>query len=159
MRYCPWSHPFVEQLIGSCRRECTDHILIWSESDLLAKIVAFQEYFHSYRVHYSHVGKTPSEIDGKRHFASVDAKTFSWKPVCEGMHHTPIAAWFGFIEGTGPRAIPPGGEGSLSELQPQNHTQTLLGDPCGQSQNRFKDPRHRSLLDSRNKSNLLSFPS
>ncbi len=36
--YYPWSQPFGERLIGSCRREFTDHILFWSESDLLAKL-------------------------------------------------------------------------------------------------------------------------
>jgi putative transposase len=90
--YCPWSHPFVERLIGSCRREFTDHILFWNESDLLAKLLVFQEYFNSYRVHYSHNGKTPDEMDGKRHLASLDVKNFKWKSVCGGMYYTPIAA-------------------------------------------------------------------
>jgi hypothetical protein len=31
---CPWSHPFVERLISSCRREFTDHVFFWSEGDL-----------------------------------------------------------------------------------------------------------------------------
>ena len=90
--YCPWSHPFVERLIGSCRREFTDHILFWSESDLLAKLSVFQEYFNSYRVHYSHDGKTPNEIAGERQLASIDLNKFKWKPVCGGMYYTPIAA-------------------------------------------------------------------
>jgi len=65
--YCPWSHPFVERLIGNCRREFTDHILFWSEADLQAKLVVFQDYFNSYRVHYSHERKTPAEMTGERH--------------------------------------------------------------------------------------------
>jgi hypothetical protein len=92
VRYCPWSHPFVERLIGSCRREFTDHILFWSESDLLAKLSLFQEYFNSYRVHYSLDGKTPDEMNGKRHLASLEAKNFKWKSICGGMYYTPIAA-------------------------------------------------------------------
>ncbi len=75
--YCPWSHPFIERLIGSCRREFTDHILFWSESDLLAKLSVFQEYFNSYRVHYSHDGKTPVEMAGKRHWLHWMSKTLS----------------------------------------------------------------------------------
>ena len=89
---CPWSHPFIERLIGTCRREFTDHVLFWSESDLLAKLSVFQEYFNSYRVHYSHDGKTPSEIAGERQLASIDMNNFKWKPVCGGMYYTPIAA-------------------------------------------------------------------
>ena len=69
--YCPWSHPFVESLMGSCRREFTDHILFWSESDLLAKLLVFQEYFNSYGVHYSQDGRTPNEINDERKLASV----------------------------------------------------------------------------------------
>ena len=86
-----WSHPFIERLIGSCRREFTDHILFWSESDLVAKLLVFQEYFNPYSVHYSHAGKTPVEMDGKRHLATLDVKNFKWKSVCGGMYHTPIA--------------------------------------------------------------------
>jgi putative transposase len=89
---CPWSHPFIERLIGSCRREFTDHILFWSESDLLAKLLGFQEYFNSYRVHYSHDGKTPNDIAGERQLASIDVNNFKWKSVCGGMYYTPIAA-------------------------------------------------------------------
>lgn len=29
----PWTHPFVERLIGSCRREFTDHIFFFTEID------------------------------------------------------------------------------------------------------------------------------
>ena len=90
--YCPWSHPFVERLIGSCRREFTDRILFWSEGDLEAKLGVFRDYFNFHRVHYSHAGKTPSETIGERHLASIDLKNFGWKPVCGGMYAMPIAA-------------------------------------------------------------------
>jgi hypothetical protein len=26
----PWQNPFVERLIGSIRRECLDHVIVWS---------------------------------------------------------------------------------------------------------------------------------
>ena len=45
--YCPWSNPFVERLIGTCRREFTDNILFWSQGDLEMKLNAFQQYFNS----------------------------------------------------------------------------------------------------------------
>ena len=41
--YVPLSHPFVERLIGTLRRECVDQLLFWSASDLADKLVAFQE--------------------------------------------------------------------------------------------------------------------
>ena len=33
--YVPLSHPFVERLIGTLRRECVDQMLFWSASDLV----------------------------------------------------------------------------------------------------------------------------
>src|SRR5438874_11412420 len=32
--YVPLSHPFVERLIGTIRRECLDHLLFWTAADL-----------------------------------------------------------------------------------------------------------------------------
>ena len=30
----PWQNPFVERLIGSIRRECLDHVIVWNETSL-----------------------------------------------------------------------------------------------------------------------------
>jgi hypothetical protein len=43
------SHPFVERLIGTVRREYLDRILFWTTTDLEAKLVDFQHYFNAYR--------------------------------------------------------------------------------------------------------------
>lgn len=90
--FVPFSHPFIERQIGSVRREFTDWILIWLKSDLEAKLRFYQEYFNSYRVHYSHNGKTPDEINDTRKMATINLENYQWKKVCGGMHHTPIAA-------------------------------------------------------------------
>ena len=34
----PLSHPFVERLIGTIRRECLDRTLFWTTADLEAKL-------------------------------------------------------------------------------------------------------------------------
>jgi hypothetical protein len=88
----PWSHPFVERQIESCRREFTDRILFWNAGDLEAKLRLYQEYFNGYRVHYSHAGKTPDEIKGKRNLATIKLNAFKWKSVCGGLFQTPIPA-------------------------------------------------------------------
>jgi putative transposase len=36
--HVPMSHPFVERLIGSIRRELLDHTLFWTASDLESKL-------------------------------------------------------------------------------------------------------------------------
>ena len=32
--YVPLSHPFVERLIGTIRRECLDRVVFWTPADL-----------------------------------------------------------------------------------------------------------------------------
>ena len=32
--YVPLSHPFIERLIGTLRRECLDQLLFWTATDL-----------------------------------------------------------------------------------------------------------------------------
>src|SRR3982074_291243 len=40
--YVPLSHPFVERLIGTIRRECLDRTLFWTATDLEKKLFDFQ---------------------------------------------------------------------------------------------------------------------
>jgi len=42
--YVPLSHPFVERLIGTIRRECLDHTLFWTSADLENKLLDFRTY-------------------------------------------------------------------------------------------------------------------
>ena len=60
----PASHPFVERLIGTIRREFLDHILFWNAVDLEKKLVEFQHYYNQERVHASLGGDTPAEVAG-----------------------------------------------------------------------------------------------
>jgi putative transposase len=45
--YVPLSHPFVERLIGTLRRECLDRTLFWTTTDLEAKLLDFQHFIMS----------------------------------------------------------------------------------------------------------------
>ena len=49
--YVPLSHPFVERLIGTIRRECLDYTLFWTGADLQMKLLDFQRYFNGHRTH------------------------------------------------------------------------------------------------------------
>src|SRR5262249_50818561 len=59
--YVPLSHPFVERLIGTIRRECLDQLLFWTTTDLQLKLAAFRTLYNGYRTHTSLNGKTPIE--------------------------------------------------------------------------------------------------
>jgi transposase InsO family protein len=55
----PTSHPFIERLIGTIRREYLDRLFFWNASDLERKLQAFAQYYNQHRVHQSLAGKTP----------------------------------------------------------------------------------------------------
>jgi putative transposase len=43
MPHVPASHPFVERLIGTIRREFLDQVLFWHARDLERKLAEFQD--------------------------------------------------------------------------------------------------------------------
>ena len=86
--YVPLSHPFVERLIGTLRRECVDQLLFWSASDLEDKLVAFQDFYNAHRAHASLDGRTPVPI--RKDVARLDR--YRWDEHCRGLYQTPIAA-------------------------------------------------------------------
>jgi hypothetical protein len=45
--YVPLSHPFVERLIGTMRREVLDHVLFWNARDRERRLADFQAYYHA----------------------------------------------------------------------------------------------------------------
>jgi hypothetical protein len=55
--YVPQSHPFVERLIGTIRREYLDHMLFWTSADLENKLLDFRTYFNHHRTHHSREGE------------------------------------------------------------------------------------------------------
>jgi hypothetical protein len=49
--YMPRSHPFVERLIGTVRREYLGCTLFWTTADLETKLFDFQHYYSGHRTH------------------------------------------------------------------------------------------------------------
>src|SRR5579859_6235156 len=47
----PMSHPFIERLIGTVRRELLDQIPFWHTDDLERKLRDFRDYYNIVRVH------------------------------------------------------------------------------------------------------------
>lgn len=48
---CPWQNAYAERFIGSLRRECLDHIIIFNESSLRRVMKAYFEYYEHSRTH------------------------------------------------------------------------------------------------------------
>jgi hypothetical protein len=49
----PWQNAFVERLIGSVRRECLDHVIVFNEAGLLQMITLYRAYYEQSRTHLS----------------------------------------------------------------------------------------------------------
>jgi len=49
----PWQNPFVERVIGSLRRECLDHVIVWNERALRRHLQEYLAYYHEWRTHLS----------------------------------------------------------------------------------------------------------
>jgi transposase InsO family protein len=54
----PWQNPYVERLIGTLRRECLDHVLIFGERHLHRILSSYSLYYNEARPHLG-LGKDP----------------------------------------------------------------------------------------------------
>lgn len=49
----PWQNPFVERVIGSLRRDCLDHVIVWNGRSLHRHLRQYLAYYHQWRTHLS----------------------------------------------------------------------------------------------------------
>jgi transposase InsO family protein len=49
----PWQNAFVERLIGSIRRECLDHVIVWNERALRRHLRDYVACYHQWRTDLS----------------------------------------------------------------------------------------------------------
>ena len=77
-------NPFVERVIGTLRRECTDHLLVFSERQLERALREYVErYYNTARPHMSLDGNSPVA----RTRDTTPADDVVAEPVLGGMHH------------------------------------------------------------------------
>jgi hypothetical protein len=89
--YVPLSHPFVERLIGTVRREYLDQILFWTTADLETKLSDFQHYYNDHRTHAGLEGRLPEPaVAGS--MSPIGLDSYRWRRHCRGLYQTPIAA-------------------------------------------------------------------
>lgn len=77
--YTPHSHPFIERLIGTVRREFLDQTLFWNAYDLGRKLAEFRVYYNRHRTHNSLGGDIPAEVAGGTPKSPVALNNFGWQ--------------------------------------------------------------------------------
>ena len=55
----PWQNPYVERLLGSIRRECVEHVIVWNRRSLHRILQSYFAYYHSARTHLSLANDAP----------------------------------------------------------------------------------------------------
>ncbi len=90
--YVPLSHPFVERLIGTVRRESLDQIPFWSARDLENKLKAFQHYYNAGRVHFALNGQPPDINDASDRIGVANLNQYRWKIYCRSLFQLPVTA-------------------------------------------------------------------
>ena len=90
--HVPLSHPFIERLIGTVRREFLDHVLFWGTLDLERKIEHFKKYYNTNRTHRGLDGTPPAAISKIPNGSVVRLDNYRWDRCCRGLYQLPAAA-------------------------------------------------------------------
>ena len=77
----PWQNAYAERLIGSIRRECTDHIVIFGERHLRHVLLSYMDYYNGRRTHLSLNKDAPISR------AAETAGRVICRPILGGLHH------------------------------------------------------------------------
>ncbi len=90
--HVPLSHPFVERLIATVRREYLDHVPFWSAGDLRRKLHHFKEFYNHQRCHHALNGQPPTAKTRKLQSKVAALHSYRWQSHCRGLYQLPIAA-------------------------------------------------------------------
>jgi transposase InsO family protein len=77
----PWQNPYVERLIGTIRRECLDHMIVFGQAHLCRILGKFAAYYNESRIHRS------LDEDAPFHRAIERVGAITSQPVLGGLHH------------------------------------------------------------------------
>ena len=77
----PWQNAYVERLIGSVRRECIDHVIVFGETHLRRIVSMYASYYNEARTHLS-LGKDAPISRPIERFGRIIAE-----PMVGGLHH------------------------------------------------------------------------
>ena len=79
----PWQSPFVERLIGSIRRECLDHVIVFNEASLRGILKSYFRYYEHSRTHLSLAKDAPEN----RPIQPVEMGAVVELAEVSGLHH------------------------------------------------------------------------
>src|SRR5271169_3657284 len=77
----PWQNGYAERLIGSIRRDCLDHVVVFGERHLHHLLESYQRYYNEARTHLS-LSKDAPVSRAVQTVGSIIAK-----PLLGGLHH------------------------------------------------------------------------
>jgi transposase InsO family protein len=77
----PWQNGYAERLIGTIRRECVDHLIVFGEAHLRRMLREYEAYYNGSRTHRALNQDAPLH----RPVRSIGAITS--RPVLGGLHH------------------------------------------------------------------------
>jgi integrase-like protein len=80
-RVSPWQNGYAERLIGSIRRECLDHVVVFGERHLRHLLLSYMKYYNGARTHLS------LEKDAPFSRAVERAGQILCRPILGGLHH------------------------------------------------------------------------
>src|SRR6202795_2763500 len=77
----PWQNACAERLIGSVRRECVDHVVVFGERHFRHLLLVYKNYYNVMRTHLSLNKDAPSPraVQATGHIISL--------PILGGLHH------------------------------------------------------------------------
>ena len=77
----PWQNPYIERLIGTFRRDCLDHVLIFGERHLRRILTLYSLYYNETRTHLG------LEKDAPLRRATQRSEAIIATPILSGLHH------------------------------------------------------------------------
>jgi transposase InsO family protein len=77
----PWQNAYAERLIGTLRRDCLDHVLIFGERHLRRTLTLYSSYYNETRTHLS------LDKDAPLRRAVQTRGTIAATPILSGLHH------------------------------------------------------------------------
>ncbi len=79
----PWQNPYAERVIGTLRRDCLDHVIVFNENHLRRILRDYLTYYHGFRTHLSLDKDSPVP----RSVEPPDQGKIVEFPMVGGLHH------------------------------------------------------------------------